>query len=70
MDLTTLNYRDVPEIASQAFQNKVMRNTVNASWYVFNSNLHRDLGIPTMKEKSKICCKHKMFLLKIFIKDI
>lgn len=53
MDLTTLNYRDVPEIASQAFQNKVMRNTVNASWYVFNSNLHRDLGIPTMKEKSK-----------------
>ena len=30
----------------QTFQNKVLQNMVNAPWYVRNSDLHRDLGIP------------------------
>jgi len=31
------------------FQNKVLRSTVNAPWYVQNTILHTDLQIPTVK---------------------
>ncbi len=34
----------------QRFQNKVLRNIVNAPWYVRNSDLHRELGIDTVTE--------------------
>lgn len=37
----------------QTFQNKVLRNIVNAPWYVRNSDLHRDLGIPMVKDEIK-----------------
>lgn len=37
----------------QTFQNKVLRNIVNAPWYIRNSDLHRDLRIPTVKEEIK-----------------
>lgn len=37
----------------QTFQNKVLRNMVNAPWYVRNNDLHRDLAIPTVKEEIK-----------------
>lgn len=35
----------------QRFQNKVLRSIVNAPWYIRNSDLHRDLGIPTVLEE-------------------
>lgn len=37
----------------QTFQNKVLRNIVDAPWYVRNSDIHRDLQIPTVKEEIK-----------------
>ena len=37
----------------QKFQNKVLRNIVNAPWYIRNSDLHRDLRVPTVKEEIK-----------------
>lgn len=37
----------------QTFQNKVLRNIVDAPWYVRNSDLHRDLNIPTVKDEIK-----------------
>lgn len=37
----------------QRFQNKVLRKMVNAPWYVRNSDLHRDLGIPTVEDTTK-----------------
>lgn len=35
----------------QTFQNKVIRNIVNCPWYVRNSDLHRDLKIPYVKDE-------------------
>lgn len=35
----------------QTFQNKVLRNIVNAPWYVRNSDLHRDLKIPLVYDE-------------------
>jgi uncharacterized protein YeeX (DUF496 family) len=32
----------------QRYQNKVLKCTVDAPWYVRNSDLHRDLGIETV----------------------
>jgi uncharacterized protein YeeX (DUF496 family) len=32
------------------YQNKVLKCIVNASWYVRNSDLHRDLGIETVTD--------------------
>jgi hypothetical protein len=37
----------------QRFQNKVLRNIVNAPWYVRNSDLHRDLGVEMVAEEIK-----------------
>ena len=37
----------------QTFQNKMLRCAVNAPWYIRNSDLHRDLGIPTVREVIK-----------------
>lgn len=37
----------------QTFQNKVLRNMVNAPWYVRNQDIHRDLGIPMVTEEIK-----------------
>ena len=34
----------------QRFQNKVLRNAVNAPWYIRNSDLHKDLAIPMVHE--------------------
>ncbi|CAD6229611.1 GSCOCG00012115001-RA-CDS [Cotesia congregata] len=35
----------------QRFQNKTIRNIVNAPWYVSNAIISRDLSIPTIKEE-------------------
>jgi hypothetical protein len=35
----------------QIFQNKVLRGIVDFLWYYPNHNLHRDLKIPTIKQK-------------------
>lgn len=44
----------------QTFQNKVLRNIVNAPWYVRNSDLHRDLKIPLVEEViRKHALKHR-----------
>jgi hypothetical protein len=44
----------------QTFQNIVLRNIVNAPWYVRNSDIHRDLRVATVKEEiSKYAAKHK-----------
>lgn len=44
----------------QTFQNKVIRNIVNAPWYVRNSDLHRDLKIPYVKDViRKYAVKHR-----------
>ena len=37
----------------QSFQNKVLRNIVNAPWYVRNSNIHKDLSIETVDSEIK-----------------
>jgi uncharacterized protein YeeX (DUF496 family) len=34
----------------QRYQNKVLKCNVNAPWYVWNSDLHRDLGIETVTD--------------------
>lgn len=34
----------------QRIQNKVLRCIVNAPWYIRNTDLHRDLGVKTVKE--------------------
>jgi hypothetical protein len=34
----------------QCYQNKILKRTVNAEWYVRNSDLHRDLGIETVTD--------------------
>jgi hypothetical protein len=44
----------------QTFQNKVLRNMVNAPWYVRNRDLHRDLGIPDVaSEMKRFAIKHE-----------
>ena len=44
----------------QTFQNKVLRNIVNAPWYIRNSDLHRDLNIPLVKDViRKYAQKHR-----------
>ena len=35
----------------QTFQNKVLRNIVNAPWYCRNSDIHRDLGMDDVTEE-------------------
>lgn len=37
----------------QTYQNKVLREMVNAPWYIRNADIHRDLGIQTVKEEIK-----------------
>lgn len=49
----------------QTFQNKVLRNMVNAPWYVRNSDIHRDLGIPYVtSEIQRFAGKHEARLHK------
>ena len=44
----------------QTFQNKVLRDIVNAPWYIRNSDLHRDLKVPQVTEEiRKYARKHK-----------
>lgn len=43
----------------QIFQNKVLRNIINAAWYEYNADLHLDLGIPTVKKEIKREGKHE-----------
>lgn len=44
----------------QTFQNKVLRNIVNAPWYIRNSDLHRDLKIPIVHDEiRKYASKHR-----------
>lgn len=44
----------------QRFQNKVLRNAVNAPWYVRNNDLHKDLGIPMVHEViGQMALKHQ-----------
>lgn len=35
----------------QRFQSKTLRSLLDASWYVTNETIHRDLEIPTVKEE-------------------
>lgn len=39
----------------QRTQAKILRSITNAPWYIRNSNIHRDLGIKTVKETIKSC---------------
>jgi len=44
----------------QRFQNKVLRNAVNAPWYIRNNDLHKDLGIPMVHEViEQMALKHQ-----------
>lgn len=44
----------------QRFQNKVLRNAVNAPWYIRNSDLHKDLQVPLVQEViSKLAQRHQ-----------
>lgn len=44
----------------QRFQNKVLRSSVDAPWYVRNSDLHRDLGMATVtSEIQRFAIKHE-----------
>ena len=44
----------------QRFQNKVLRNIVNAPWYCRNSDIHRDLGINDVAtEINRFAQKHE-----------
>ena len=48
----------------QTFQNKVLRNIVNAPWYITNTDLNRDLEIEMIKEEvKKVANRHKLRLL-------
>src|SRR6187551_3321700 len=43
----------------QRRQNKILRCIVDAPWYVRNSNIHKDLGIPDVEEEiRKIATRH------------
>lgn len=47
----------------QRFQNKVLRNIVNAPWYIRNKDLHKDLKIETVADEiKKMAQKHEMRL--------
>lgn len=47
----------------QTFQNRVIRNAVNAPWFIRNADLHRDQGIPMVHEVlSKLASKHQLKL--------
>lgn len=47
----------------QRFQNKVLRNIVDAPWYIRNSNLHRDLEMDTVEQvRAKIAAGHELRL--------
>jgi hypothetical protein len=37
----------------QRFQNKVLRNTVNAPWYIRNNDFHRDLKVEVVSSEIK-----------------
>jgi len=44
----------------QRFQNKVLRNIVNAPWYIRNSELHRDLEVDVVSsEIQRFAQKHE-----------
>jgi hypothetical protein len=44
----------------QRLQNKVLRNTVDAPWYIRNADLHRDLQMEVVKnEIGKFAKKHE-----------
>jgi len=48
----------------QRFQNKVLRTTVNAPWYIPNKLLHTDLQMPTIREEiTKFSTNHTSKLL-------
>ena len=47
----------------QRFQNKVLRNIVNAPWYIRNSGLHRDLEVDVVSsEIQRYAQKHEEHL--------
>lgn len=47
----------------QTFQNKVLRNIVNAPWYIRNKDLHRDLQIKLVSDEvKKFAVKHNQRL--------
>lgn len=49
----------------QTFENKLLRSFVNAPWYIRNEDLHRDLGIPTVREEiQNFARKHRKRLLE------
>lgn len=49
----------------QTFQNKVLRNMINAEWYIRNSDIRRDLGMDTVKTTIKSAAsRHKERLLQ------
>jgi hypothetical protein len=44
----------------QRYQNKVLRTTVNAPWYIPNKILHTDVKIPTIREEmTKFSVKYR-----------
>ena len=44
----------------QRFQNKVLRNIIDAPWYIINADLHRDLQMETVtNEIGKFAKKHE-----------
>ena len=48
----------------QRFKNKVLRNIIDAPWYVRNADLHRDLKIETVTaEIKRFARKHEERLL-------
>lgn len=42
----------------QTFQNRILRISVNAPWYVKNSQIHRELGISPVEDFIKKCAKN------------
>lgn len=48
----------------QTFQNKVLREIVQAPWYSRNDDIHRDLGIPTIEAETRsFAQKHRNRLI-------
>lgn len=48
----------------QTFQNKVIREIVQAPWYTRNDDIHRDLGIPTIEAETRsFARKHRNRLI-------
>jgi hypothetical protein len=44
----------------QRFQNKMLKCTVQAPWYIRNNDLHRDLGIDTVTDIiTRLASSHK-----------